>query len=134
MSKSDTNQRSRIDLTDSPDIVTTKLKKAVSDTTRTISYDPENRPGIANLISIHSALTDIPPEQIVDESTFLDKVEYKMKVAEVVNEAIQPISKGITRLLADRDYLQNVLKLGAEKASEIADKTMTEVKQKVGIS
>ena len=134
MSKSDTNQRSRIDLTDSQDIVTTKLKKAVSDTTRTISYDPENRPGIANLISIHSALTDIPPEQIVDESTFLDKVGYKMKVAEVVNEAIQPISKEITRLLANRDYLQNVLKLGAEKASEIADKTMTEVKQKVGIS
>ena len=134
MSKSDTNQRSRIDLTDSPDIVTTKLKKAVSDTTRTISYDPENRPGIANLISIHSALTDIPPEQIVDESTSLDKVGYKMKVAEVVNEAIQPISKEIARLLADRDYLQNVLKLGAEKASEIADKTMTEVKQKVGIS
>ena len=134
MSKSDVNQQTRIDLTDSPDEVFTKIKKAVSDTTPTISYDPVNRPGISNLVNIHSALADISTDQIVEESAALDTVGYKKKVAEVVNSAIQPISMEITKLLADKDYLQTILKLGAEKASEIAESTMAEVKAKVGIS
>ena len=134
MSKSDTNQLSRIDLTDNPDLICKKIKKSVTDTTSSISYDPENRPGISNLVNIHSSLSDISPNQAVEESVSLNTVTYKEKVAEVVNEAIQPISKEITRLLGDQDYVQSVLKTGAEKACEIAECTMKEVKQKVGIS
>lgn len=85
-------------------------------------------------MNIHSSLADISPNQAVEESVSLNTVGYKEKVSEVINEAIQPISMEITKLLGDKDYLQTVLKMGAEKASEIAENTMTEVKQKVGIS
>ena len=134
MSKSDRNQLSRIDLTDSPELVQKKIMKSVTDSTSTLTYDPENRPGVANLINIHSSLADISTNQIVEDIANLNKVQYKQFVAEVINTEIQPISKEITRLLGDKDYLQSVLRNDAEKATEIAEKTMTEVKQKVGIS
>ena len=134
MSKSDRNQLSRIDLTDSPELVQKKIMKSVTDSTSTLTYDPENRPGVANLINIHSSLADISTNQIVEDIANLNKVQYKQFVAKVINTEIQPISKEITRLLGDKDYLQSVLRNGAEKATEIAEKTMTEVKQKVGIS
>lgn len=134
MSKSDLNDLSRIDLTDGPNIIHKKIKKAVTDNTSSISYDPENRPGVANLINIHSSLADIPTNDIVEQSAGLNKVEYKQKVADIINDEIQPISKEITKLLGDKYYLQTVLRMGADKAIEIAEKTMNEVKQKVGIS
>lgn len=134
MSKSDLNDLSRIDLTDGPDIIHKKIKKAVTDNTSSISYDPENRPGVANLINIHSSLADIPTNDIVEQSAGLNKVEYKQKVADIINDEIQPISKEITKLLGDKYYLQTVLRMGADKAIEIAEKTMNEVRPKVGIS
>ena len=134
MSKSDKNQQSRIDLTDSAELVQKKIMKSMTDATSALTYDPEKRPGVANLINIHSSLAEISTNQIVEDNTNLNKVQYKQLVAEVINAEIQPISKEVTRLLGDKDYLQSVLRDGADKATEIAEKTMTEVKQKVGIS
>ena len=134
MSKSDKNQLSRIDLTDSAELVQKKIMKSMTDATSALTYDLDNRPGVANLINIHSSLAEISTNQIVEDNAKLNKVQYKQLVADVINAEIQPISKEVIRLLGDRDYLQSVLRNGADKATEIAEKTMTEVKQKVGIS
>ncbi|XP_045197522.2 tryptophan--tRNA ligase, mitochondrial-like isoform X2 [Mercenaria mercenaria] len=134
MSKSDVNSMSRIDLTDSADLVQSKIKKSTTDSvSRILTYDPENRPGISNLIDIHSLLTDTKPEDIVHQCKDLNKVQYKERVSEIINETIQPINEKMTRLLNDKHYLHTVLKKGAERASEIADRTMTEVKDLVGL-
>ena len=134
MSKSDKNELSRIDLTDSAELVQKKIMKSVTDGISALTFDPENRPGVANLMNIHSSLAEISTNQIVEDNASLNKVQYKQLVADVINAEIQPISKEVTRLLGDKDYLQKVLRNGAEKATEIAENTMTEVKQKVGIS
>lgn len=72
MSKSDTDVKSRLDLTDSPDVLLNKIKKALTDFTSEVTYDPENRPGVANLINIHCMLTGKTPEEICKEAEGLE--------------------------------------------------------------
>ncbi|KAK0053595.1 tryptophan--tRNA ligase mitochondrial-like isoform X1 [Biomphalaria pfeifferi] len=135
MSKSEPNDKSRIDLTDSPDVIKMKVKKAVTDFTSQISYDPDNRPGVSNLIDIHMALTDLSHDEVVEES-FLqaeDTSLYKERLAEVIIEKLSPIRKEILRLQADKGYLLDVLRKGSEKASTIAENTIKDVRQYVGL-
>ena len=137
MSKSDPNPITRIDLMDSVQDIQLKLRKATTDNiSREITYDPENRLGLANLIDIHSAITGTKVEDVVSEirSQGLSKKEYKEHLAEVINNVVQPINTEMQRLLSNRDYLQAVLKTGAERASEIAEMTMKEARQLVGLS
>lgn len=68
MSKSCTNIKSRLELTDSPDVLLNKVKKAVTDFTSEVTYEPEKRPGVANLLTIHSMITGKTFEQICKEA------------------------------------------------------------------
>jgi len=68
MSKSEPNAESRIDLTDGPDVIRAKLRKAHTDMTRGITYDPVNRPGVSNLVDIYAAFKDVTPEQAVSDA------------------------------------------------------------------
>ena len=72
MSKSCTDIKSRIDLTDGPDVILNKIKKSITDFTSEVTYEPEKRPGVANLINIHSMLTGKSPEEICKEAEGLD--------------------------------------------------------------
>ena len=134
MSKSDLNQRSRIDLTDEPDVIREKFKKAVTDCTSLITYDPQERPALANLIDIHAALTDRFPEELDTELLALDKVQYKAKLAEMTIEYFAPVRKETQRLLDDRAHLESVLNAGADRAREIASANMKRVRELVGFS
>ena len=134
MSKSDTDANSRIELTDSDDVIRQKLKKAVSDFTSYISYEPENRPAISNLVNIHAAFTDLLPEEIVEESLALDTLAYKERVADVVIANLAPIRKEIVRLRGDTSYLDEVIRSGADRAAGIATDTYDKVKQLVGFT
>ncbi|KAH9524994.1 Tryptophan--tRNA ligase, mitochondrial [Bulinus truncatus] len=134
MSKSEPNEKSRIDLTDSPDIIKSKVKKAVTDFTSLISYDPENRPGVTNLIDIHVALTDLTHDEVVEES-FLkaeDTSLYKERLAELIIEKLSPIRNEILKLQNEPGYLLDVLRKGSEQASAIGESTIKEVRQLVG--
>lgn len=71
-SKSDPNQKSRITLRDDPKDILKKIKRAITDFTSEVTYDPVNRPGVANLISIHSFVKNVSPQQICDESRDID--------------------------------------------------------------
>ncbi|XP_014219055.1 tryptophan--tRNA ligase, mitochondrial [Copidosoma floridanum] len=132
MSKSCTNVKSRIDLTDTPDDILIKVKKAITDFTSEVTFDPENRPGIANLINIHSMLIDKTPEEICQDAKGLDTGKYKLLLADIVIEKLNPIRKEIEAYLSEPEYLHQLLQEGARKAESIAVPNWLEVRNKVG--
>ncbi|GFR87510.1 tryptophan--tRNA ligase, mitochondrial [Elysia marginata] len=136
MSKSEPSEKSRIELTDSPEVIAEKIKKAVTDFTSELTYDPVNRPGVSNLLDIHLALCDdIDLEDILEDS-FLSAEDtglYKQRLSQVVAEKLAPIRAEAIRLRADEGHLLEVLGDGADRASQIASETMAEVKTKLGL-
>nr|XP_022293809.1 tryptophan--tRNA ligase, mitochondrial-like [Crassostrea virginica] len=132
MSKSDKSPKGRIDLTDSNEDISAKIKMAVTDFTSQISYDRANRPGVTNLIDIHAACTGETPEKICETYSSLTTAEYKALLADIVISEIQPIRERILWLLSDKSHLQSVLKQGQEVASVIAEDTMKDVRRLVG--
>ncbi|KAF5304498.1 hypothetical protein FQA39_LY09694 [Lamprigera yunnana] len=133
MSKSDPDIKSRICLTDSADEIIKKIKKSVTDTTSKITFDPDNRPGVSNLVRIHSILSKKSVEEITKEVEELDTLKYKYLVADCVIDYLSPISKKISELINDQTYLESILEENATKAKEIAECTMQEVRYKLGI-
>lgn len=71
-SKSDPNDKSRITLRDSPDAIRRKIKRAITDFTSAVTYDPDNRPGVANLVGIHALVKNVSPQEICDGVKELD--------------------------------------------------------------
>ena len=136
MSKSEVNPISRIELTDTPDQIAEKIKKAVTDCTSEVTYDPDQRPGVSNLIDIHMAFSGQFAEDICEDA-FLNAMDtglFKSRVTEVVVEKLKPISDTISRLQNDRAYLETVLKNGEDQARAIAEQTMKEVNEAVGFT
>lgn len=134
MSKSDPDPKSRIELTDDADAVLEKCKKAMTDFTSAVTFEPETRPAVSNLITLHSLCTGLDPETLCRQSSGLDTAQYKLAVAEAVNEFLQPIRQRYIELMKEPGHLIGILDRGSEKAAEIAQKTWSEVKQVVGMS
>ncbi|XP_020032518.2 tryptophan--tRNA ligase, mitochondrial isoform X3 [Castor canadensis] len=133
MSKSDPDKLATIRVTDSPEDIVHKFRKAVTDCTSEVTYEPSRRAGVSNLVAIHAAVTGVPVEDVVRSSTGLDTARYKLKVANAVIEKFAPIRSEIEKLKRDRDYLEKVLRVGSAKAKEIAYPVLQEVKKLVGI-
>ncbi len=129
MSKSDTNQNGCISLLDAPDVIRKKIQKAVTDSGTEIIYS-EEKPALKNLLVIYSALGNITIPDI--EKLFWGKgyKEFKESLAEVVVNALKPIQEKYASL--SDDEVLTILKDGAEKARGVANKTLREVKEKVG--
>ena len=134
MSKSDESNYSRIDLKDSADDIIKKIKKAKSDS----SAIPDNlkelaeKPEALNLVSIYADLSETPLEQALNEVKSKDYSYLKNKLAEVLVEVICPVGKKIKKLLDDKSYLEKVLKEGTEKARDLAEHNLKEIKNVVG--
>ncbi|XP_075449044.1 tryptophan--tRNA ligase, mitochondrial isoform X2 [Ascaphus truei] len=133
MSKSDPQKLATVRLTDSPEEIVMKFRKAVTDFTSEVTYDPQGRPGVSNLVGIHSALTGLAPEDIVRQSRGLETAQYKLAVAEVVVEKLTPVREEIQRLRGDAGYLRGVLDRGAVKARELAAPVYDDVCRLVGL-
>ncbi|XP_077296719.1 tryptophanyl-tRNA synthetase, mitochondrial [Arctopsyche grandis] len=133
MSKSDPDPKSRIELTDGPDLVALKLKKSVTDFTPTITYDPVNRPGVSNLVTIMSLMTNQIPEEVCEEAEGFDTVMFKNSLAKAIGEVLAPIQTKIEDYMKHPEYLVTVLQEGSLKARERASVTMEEVNMKVGL-
>lgn len=134
MSKSDPDNKSRIEITDDPDMVVEKCKKAVTDFTSAVTYEPSTRPAVANLITLHTLCTGLHPDQVCENSRGLTTAQYKLVVAEAVNEFLRPIRQKYEDLLKDPFYLTSILDQGAVKAEAIAQETWSEVKKAVGFA
>ena len=117
-----------------PEDIQRKFKRAItdSDTENCVRYDPTNKPGVANLMSIYSAITGLNFEQIEAEFAGQGYGKFKPVVGEAVVEHLRPIREEATRLLKDKAYLESVYRAGEEKASYVAEKTLRKVYKKVG--
>jgi len=131
MSKSDANPQNYIALLDSPDVVTKKLKRAVTDSGTEIRFD-ESRPGLANLLTMYSVMTNQDMKKV--ESHFEGKMygHLKVELAEVMVEVLKPIQKRYQEIMTDKGYLETVLAHGAENAGRRAHRTLSKVYRKVG--
>lgn len=132
MSKSAENPNGSIFLTDDRDTVIRKFKRAVTDSESCIRYDPENKPGVSNLLSVYSVFADKTVEEAQREFEGKGYGEFKLAVGEAVADKLAPVQAEQARLLADRDYLNGVLAVGAERAFKTARKTLTKVYKKIG--
>ena len=132
MSKSDQNPDALIRVADSSDEVLRKLRNAVTDSGREITYDPHGKPGISNLLEMLSALTGIPIDQL--ESTYqgLGYAAFKEVVAEAVIGALAPFQAALSAL--EDGEVEEVMSKGAVKGRERAEATMVEVRRAVGLA
>lgn len=134
MSKSDNQEMSRIDLSDTPDEIRKKVRKAVTDSQSQITYDPEGRPGVSNLVSIYSALTSMTHEEVCTKFEGRETIHFKEELSEVIVDKLEPIRQETLRLEKDPGYIDQVLKSGAQQATQLAESTMQEVKSLLGIA
>ena len=134
MSKSENEDTGRVLLMDDPNVILKQFKRAItdSDTENCVRYDKENKPGVANLMTIYSAVTGKTFEEIEAEFAGQGYGAFKPKVGEAVVETLRPIREETQRLLKDKAYLESVYRAGAEKASYVAEKTLRKVYKKVG--
>lgn len=134
MSKSDSNEKSYILLTDTPDTIMKKFKSAVTDSDNQVRYDTENKAGISNLMGIYSVMTGKSFEEIEKEFSGLGYGEFKTAVAQSVADTLAPLQEKYNMYLSDKQYLENVLKEGEQKASYIANKMINKVYRKIGFA
>ena len=121
-------------LMEKPEDVQRKFKRAItdSDTQNCVRYDPEHKPGVANLMNIYAAVTGKSYAQIEAEFEGQGYGAFKPAVGEAVIETLRPIREEAQRILKDKAYLEQVYRSGAEKASYVANKTLRKVYKKVG--
>lgn len=131
MSKSDPNEASFILLTDSPDDIMRKFRRAVTDSGARVCFG-EGKDGINNLIAIYAAATGKTAAQIEEQFEGCGYGVFKPAVAEAVIELLRPAREQTVRLLGDPAYLESVYSEGAEKAARIALRTLDKVYKKIG--
>lgn len=131
MSKSDLNAGGTLYLLDEPDALRKKIKSAVTDSGSGIHACPE-KPGITNLLHILSSATGKPISELENEYENQGYAAFKETVAEAVVEMLTPVRQRYHELIKDKDFLQSILKEGAEAAQKRAYKTLAKVYKKVG--
>ena len=132
MSKSAADPKGLVNIMDEPSVVVKKIKSAVTDTDGVIRFDRDAKPGISNLLGIHSAISG---ESIASLEARFEGAGYgvlKGEVADVVVGAIEPIRNRAIELLSDQTELDRLLAAGAARANERAQKTLADVYDKVG--
>jgi len=132
MSKSGIADGGCVLLLDKPEDILRSFKRAVTDSETSVRYDAENKPGVSNLMQIYSACTGRNFDEIEIEFSGQGYGALKQRVGEAVADILRPVRDEALRLLADRAYLESVLRQGAEKASRTANKTLKKVYEKIG--
>lgn len=131
MSKSDENPNGYISLLDDLNVVKNKIKRAVTDSDREVTYS-EDKPGVKNLIDIYSSITGDSIETCMNEFQGKGYGDLKRIVGEAVVEELRPIQERFKDLQKNKDYLDNIIKKNGETANYLATKTLRKVQKKVG--
>ncbi|WP_106275220.1 tryptophan--tRNA ligase [Geodermatophilus tzadiensis] len=119
-------------LLDDPKVTAKKIRSAVTDTGREVVADPVGKPGVTNLLTIHSALSGRSVPELEEHFAGRGYGDLKKELAEVVTDFVTPVRARTQELLDDRAELQRVLARGAERAREVAGRTVAEVYDRVG--
>ena len=133
MSKSAPDINDKILLTDEPDVIRKKVKKAVTDSEGVVRYDEENKPGISNLMSIYGILKEKSMQDIEQEFQGQNYGTFKLAVAEAIIDRLEPIQKKHKELLANPVEIQKIYEAGDKKAIEKTNQLLQEVYKKVGL-
>ena len=135
MSKSEESDYSRINLKDTPDEISKKIKKAKSDSEEIPDNlkSLEKKPEALNLINIYAEISKTKLEKVLSEMSGKDYSFLKSKLAEILINEITPVGKEIKKLLDDKSHLENILKKGKEKANIIAEENLKNIREKVGL-
>ncbi len=133
MSKSASSMSGVIELLDAPEVTLKKFKSSVTDDGKEVKFDEKGKPGISNLLTIHSALSGKSIEAIENEFTGKGYGDFKSAVAEVVIAELEPIRDRTKQLMDDPAELVSLLKVGAKKANEVAANTLKEVYTAIGL-
>lgn len=134
MSKSDENPNAYITILDPPDVIERKIKRAVTDSDGEIRFDEENKPGVSNLLTIYSVLTNCTADEAAASLAGQGYGALKKAVTEAILECLAPFQERYRKIRADSDYLTEVMRTGASRASEVAGKTLAKVHRKVGLA
>ena len=130
MSKSD--PKGDIFLKDEPAVIRKKIMSAVTDSGSEVKYDPDNKPGISNLLTIYSAMKDISIEEAEAQFKESRYGDFKKAVADAVIEELEPFQARYREIIANKSY-EKALEEGAEKARVIANKTLKRVQKAIGL-
>lgn len=133
MSKSAPDINDKILLTDEPDVIIKKVKKAVTDSEGVVRYDEENKPGISNLMSIYGILKEKSMQDIEQEFQGQNYGAFKSAVAEAIVDRLAPIQEKHKALLANPTEIQKIYEAGDKKAIEKTNQLLQEVYKKVGL-
>ncbi|RUS96990.1 tryptophan--tRNA ligase [Dulcicalothrix desertica PCC 7102] len=134
MSKSDPAEGSRINLLDSPDEITKKIKRCKTDPIRGIVFDDPARPECQNLLTIYMLLSGKAKEDVAAECADMGWGDFKKLLTETTINALKPIQDKYAEVMADKGYLESVLREGRQKAEVVANQTLKDVKTAMGYS
>ncbi|MFP4457591.1 MAG: tryptophan--tRNA ligase [Clostridia bacterium] len=133
MSKSDPIEAAKINMLDKPDVIRKKVKRAVTDSDRFIKYDPVNKAGVSNLLTIESLCRNISIEKLEEKYDNEGYGFLKSEVAEAVVEVLEPIQKRYHEI-RNSDQIKHNLKKAAAKAQKRAKETLTRYQNTVGLN
>ena len=131
MSKSEAED-SFISVLDTPDIIRRKYRRAVTDSEACVRFDPENQPGVSNLLSIICALTGEDMEKLVASFEGKGYGDLKSAVTDVTIETLAPIQAEFARIMKDKKYMESIYRQGAERAGMLAERTLQKFMKKIG--
>ena len=132
MSKSDANVKEYISMLDEPSVIRKKIKSAVTDSSGVIDFDPAEKPGVSNLLTIFSAFSGESIESIVERFKGVGYGQFKEELADAIIAVIEPIQERYYELLKS-DKLDEILDEGAKKANYVANKTLRKMEKAVGL-
>ena len=133
MSKTGSSEKGILELMEEPGRLAKKIRSAVTDTESDIRYDPDTKPGVSNLLVIHSVLSGTSLQDLEGEFAGRGYGDLKKAVGEIVVDAVTPFRERMTELLDDPAELDRILARGAERAAVVADATMSRVRAAVGL-
>ncbi len=132
MSKSDANVKEYISMLDEPSVIRKKIKSAVTDSSGVIEFDPAEKPGVSNLLTIFSAFSGESIESLVERFKGVGYGQFKEELADAIIAVMEPIQERYYELLKS-DKLDEILDEGAKKANAVASKTLRKMEKAVGL-
>lgn len=132
MSKSSDRPTGSLWMMDPPEVVQDKIKRAVTDSGREIKYGPD-KPAISNLLDIFATVSGVGPEELARRYEGKGYAELKSGLADAVIAFLEPFQRRFKELMDDPEELASLIAMGADKARAVADKTLQEVRERVGL-
>ena len=133
MSKSDQSANSRIDLTDTDDLISKKIRLAVTDTISSVTFDLDKRPGVSNLVLMYAALTHQTPNDVIQQMMGKNTSQLKAELIECTVSTLRPIRKKITELQREEAFIVQKINEGCRKAADLASQHFCDIKSLIGI-